>query len=185
MKKIDLRIQNGELRLIYISDEKVEKKLSPKDKEEKKIKLRKTNKPIKKYKVKSRNHWDVAAAKVAGFAKNHLRKAHCGALLFNKNVTAVFGNFGYEAGRSQKVKNNVTRMLTMLAMSKYKALGFGLSEDKYSYCILIDSNDVELFHDWAWLNNPFKMSKTKYQYSIASVALSSYQHSPLSEYFIN
>lgn len=135
----------------------------------------------------SKGQWNKLASKVASFAVNHLFAAHRGALLFDKNVTAVFVNDGYDfSPYNEREKMELSMFRNHLKKYGLKEVGFGTSPDKYSWCALVKTKDVDLLHETIWMCEPPGMSSSfsGYQKAKAFVKTCSYRSMPLGNYLL-
>jgi len=148
-------------------------------------------KSVKKQQIKAarqphaKEHWNRIASKVACFTVDNLFAAHRGTLLFDENVTAVFVNDGYDgAVNNQKGKMEISLLRNHLKKYGLKEIGFGTSSDKYSWCALVKTKDVDFLHEIIWKCEPPGMKFSGYQKAIAFVKTSSYRSTPMSNYFL-
>lgn len=109
--------------------------------------------------LSSKITWDYAASQIANFMKKHHFEAHRGAVSYAPDVTAIFGNDGYSAKKTEAEKNvfdaseEVNILKEKLRFLKIKILGFGLCEEKYSWVLIIKNTsekDTRFFNDLIW-----------------------------------
>lgn len=132
---------------------------------------------------KSVKYYKLHASKVANFVKDRLYEVHRGAILLEHGITAIFGNDGYEAVADDRAKRESAQLRTALEGHNIKELGFGLSSDRYSWCVLAKTENVEYWSGLVWLFYPKGSSNNSYQQSIGYVNLQSYWETPLMSHF--
>lgn len=132
---------------------------------------------------KSSKYYGQQASRVADFARDRLMEVHRGAILVDDGITAVFGNDGYEAGTDDRAKRECAQLRIALKTQNLKVLGFGLSSDGYSWCLLAKTGDVDYLDSLVWQFYPEGGSNNSYQRGIGYVKLSSYREIPLVKHF--
>lgn len=130
---------------------------------------------------KEDTNWGSIANNVADYIWEHLFDAHRGAFPFSEDITVVFGNDGYE---SEIVQKEISLFTKSTAMKRIKVLGFGISEDNYTWCLLLKTNKFELLNEVIWDFFPEGGSNNQLQKGIAYTRLSSYTYSPLNKFFV-
>jgi hypothetical protein len=128
------------------------------------------------------NNWNKQASELAESLKRHYFEAHRGAILYLENVTAVFGNDGFITQKERKVNQNVEveikNLREYIQSNNDKELGFGLSIDKYTWVILISTNNAREYNDIIWECLDLDVSLKKYQSKIAHSRIWSFLDTP-------
>ncbi|MEM9949439.1 MAG: restriction endonuclease [Cyanobacteria bacterium P01_D01_bin.36] len=147
--------------------------------------------------------WEREATEAANYLKEHHMPAHRGAVLWCPGVTAVFGNDGYspnncepdeETGKPSKdisqaitersneatkrSQEEVNQLQLNLQNRQIAQIGFGTSDDGYTWCVLARTDDAKLLNDIVWTCYPLGVSNSQGQQSIAFERLWSYWQSP-------
>ena len=89
-----------------------------------------------------RNWTKVAVAMANGFDVDQRLERKCGTHVYDDDVTVYFNN-----SPNAKRDNQMDRMRDKLAEYGSGTLGYGWSDDRYSYVMLVDSNDEDLVLD--------------------------------------
>jgi hypothetical protein len=94
------------------------------------------------------NDWNAEAANAARVVNEHLFEAHRGALQWDRNVVAIFGNDGW--AEDACTKRQVELLREKLRELQVVELGFGTASDGYSWALLIlsDGYAFDPHMDW-------------------------------------
>ncbi|KAA5542924.1 HNH endonuclease signature motif containing protein [Adhaeribacter rhizoryzae] len=132
---------------------------------------------------KPRIIWNEIAGKIANYVRNSHFNVHRGAILFDVNTTAVFGNDGFEVeeGQDNRAKIEVEILTKVMSINNFSELGFGLSNDGYTWCMLIQTNKVKFLNDVVWMCYPLGGSNNPIQHKISNSNLLKYQDKLLKE----
>jgi hypothetical protein len=96
----------------------------------------------------SNDEWNYIADLICSFINEQLFEVHRGALAYSSEITVIFGNDGYDQdGCTNKAKKEVEQLRSYLSQNKIEELGFGLSEDRYSWCLLAKTDKVSLLNN--------------------------------------
>ena len=131
---------------------------------------------------KSTLDWNTTATNVANFLHEHLFQAHRGALRYSDEVSLIFGNDGYETTGKFDANDEVLKLRQNLSEISILELGFGLCNDRYTWCLLVESNRTKFLNDLIWEVSPVGGSNNSIQHQAAYLALSTYTHSALGRY---
>lgn len=108
-------------------------------------------------------NWKLEASRAAEYLSRHHFSAHRGAILWFTNVTAIFGNDGYDdacadneqaldaQGRARAEVEGVRRELRERSIAE---LGFGTSRSGYTWVMLVKSSDARTLNDVPWRHYP-------------------------------
>lgn len=134
------------------------------------------NKNQEARKPKTKAQWNNLASKAATYLGEHIHEAHRGVLPWNESITAIFGNDGYD---SEEGQHEVFLLRKALTKKNIREVAFGVCKEKYSWCLFVDSNNLEELDTILWTCWPEGSSNNPYQHTISSIAVSSYLTSPL------
>lgn len=79
------------------------------------------------------------------FLRRHYFEVHRGAILYDANITAVFGNDGYTHATQQALK----KLRTLLKAEGVHEINF-IKPAEGSWCMFIQSNNAKYYHDKLW-----------------------------------
>lgn len=100
-----------------------------------------------KYFNKSNLSFEEKAKTLLHYIKGHQFEVHRGALLYNDQITAVFGNDGYDDERTQL---SIERLRDQLKQDGVYEIAMNVCADNYSWVIFIDSAHAVHYHDKIW-----------------------------------
>jgi hypothetical protein len=126
--------------------------------------------------------WRNTASNVANFLHEHLFQAHRGALRYSNEISVLFGNDGYGVDDGFDAKSEVMYLRQFLLEAGVSEFGFGMCDDRYTWCLLVESNDTKFLDDLVWNASPFGGSNNEIQKREAYLTLSSYANSALGKY---
>ena len=126
--------------------------------------------------------WKSTAANVANFLHEHLYQAHRGALRYTNKISVIFGNDGYGVDGGFDARSEVMHLRQSLLEAGISELGFGLCDDRYTWCLLVESDNTKFLNDLVWSASPFGGSNNETQKGVAYLTLSSYAESALGRY---
>ncbi|MCK5057785.1 MAG: SMEK domain-containing protein [Candidatus Aminicenantes bacterium] len=102
----------------------------------------------------SKFNWKKEAEKAANFinSQHQLNSPHRGAMNWDNGITAVFGNDGFGNIEDEKVphRRQVDILRLVLKHNDYRELSFGLSDNKSTWVMLVDSSDDEELSKHIW-----------------------------------
>jgi hypothetical protein len=102
----------------------------------------------------SKFDWNKEAEKAANFinSQHQLSAPHRGAIKWEKGITAVFGNdgFGNIEDENSPIHKQVYFFRQVIKHDGYRELSFGMSDNKSTWVMLIDSPDYEQLSSYIW-----------------------------------
>jgi hypothetical protein len=120
---------------------------------------------------------------LANYLHTHHNEAHRGAILYCPERTVVFGNDGYGSednlnDANRRSRNEVKLMREMVNELGIEELGFAVSDNFYTWVLLVDSNDTYKLNELVWDCYPPGQSNNEAQKNEAYIRLHSYFHTP-------
>lgn len=132
--------------------------------------------------------WIDQARQAAEYVNRSHFEAHRGAFLWCPDVTAVFGNDGYDPEADglvneavQAARAEVNQLKKKLLTLKHVELGFGKSKDGYTWVVLVDSDNVSELDSLIWTCYPEGSSNNDLQKSIARSRIWRLQENPFKD----
>jgi hypothetical protein len=134
--------------------------------------------------------WHAEASAAARYLWKHHFPAHRGAILWCPNVTAVFGNDGYDTKQNKpdetadddRAKQEVELLRMKLQELRIQELGFGVDEGGYTWVVLVDSPKARELNELIWTCYPIGGLKLKIEKDTAWKSLHTYWSFPLREH---
>lgn len=121
---------------------------------------------------------------IANYLQEHHFEAHRGAVLLHPGCTVVFGNDGYGEDKEKldaaclRVRKEVRQLRKNLKMNKMHELGFGVSDDQYTWALAVDTPLAKRLNDEVWSFYPSGGSNNRRQYDVAFYQLWTYWDKP-------
>ena len=104
-----------------------------------------------KYFDLTRSSLNAKAKTLLQYIYTHQFQVHRGAILFDNQITAVFGNDGYS---SKDKKKYINLFRGFLKSENIKELIFLTLDKSPSWIMLVDHNDAKMLHDKIWEFHP-------------------------------
>lgn len=129
--------------------------------------------------------WKKVTQELADQLQKHHFEAHRGAILYIKNITAVFGNDGYKSSKAKERKKinepvllEIENLRKLMKKRNEKEIAFGLSRDQFSWVMLVESNKTSEYNKVIWECIDIDASLKKTQFDVAYRQIWSFQKSP-------
>jgi hypothetical protein len=131
--------------------------------------------------------WASEAAKAGNYRGNHHPEVHRGAILWFKNVVAIFGNERYETTADdgeaeteavERTKNEVHILREQLLQHGIRELGCGTSSDGGTWVLVVATDTVREMHALVWTCYPPGASNNAIQQQEAFRRVWSYWTNP-------